>query len=92
MRKPAISVCKNKDAGQRGNSAADQRLCFRYINSTIPLHPKSEISSLMPSLVAVQYSLCRTWSETLTTGFLAAQLIYTPTVIFLSFQANRSEC
>ena len=25
---------------------ADQRLCFRYTNSTIPLLPKSEISSL----------------------------------------------
>ena len=34
---------------QRRRSAhreADQRLCFRYIASTIPLLPKSEISSL----------------------------------------------
>ena len=28
------------------NCAADQRLCFRYTDSTIPLLPKSEISSL----------------------------------------------
>ena len=47
-----------------GNRAGDQRLCFRYINSTIPLLPKSEISSLSPSSVAVQPDSCQTWSET----------------------------
>ena len=31
---------------RRSNCAADQRLCFRYTDSTIPLLPKSEISSL----------------------------------------------
>ena len=30
----------------RGNHEADQRLCFRYIDSTIPLLSKSEISNL----------------------------------------------
>ena len=30
----------------RGNREADQRLCFRYIDSTIPLLSKCEISSL----------------------------------------------
>ena len=30
----------------RGNREADQRLCFRYTDSRIPLLPKSEISSL----------------------------------------------
>ena len=40
-------ICENKDADQlRGNREADQRLCFRYIDSTIPLLPKYEISSL----------------------------------------------
>ena len=44
MRKPTICICENKDADQlRGNREADQRLCFRYIDSTIPLLPKSEI-------------------------------------------------
>ena len=39
--------CETKDADQlRGNREADQRLCFRYIDSTIPLLSKSEISSL----------------------------------------------
>ena len=31
-----------------------QRLCFRYIDCTIPLLSKSEILSLLPSSVAVQ--------------------------------------
>ena len=46
MRKPDFGICENKDADQlRGNREADQRLCFRYTDSTIPLLPKSEISS-----------------------------------------------
>ena len=47
MRKQAFCICENKDADQlRGNREADQRLCFRYPDRTIPLFPKSEISSL----------------------------------------------
>ena len=42
-----LHICENKDADQfRGNREADQRLCFRYTDSTIPLPPTSEISSL----------------------------------------------
>ena len=41
MRKPAFCICENKDADQlRGNREADQRLCFRYTDTTIPLLPK----------------------------------------------------
>ena len=37
----------NKDADQlRGHRKADQRLCFRHLDSTISLLTKSEISSL----------------------------------------------
>ena len=44
MRKPTICICENKDADQlRGNRKADQRLCFRFMDSTLPLLPKSEI-------------------------------------------------
>ena len=76
MRKLAFCICENKDADQlRDNREADQRLCFRYIDSTIPRLPKSEISSLSPSSVTVQFGLCRTWSETLKTGFLTTRLI-----------------
>ena len=47
MGKQTICICENKDADQlRGNREADQRLCFRYTDSTIPLPFKSEISSL----------------------------------------------
>ena len=47
MGKPTICICENKDADQlRGNREADQHLCFRYSDSTIPLLLKSEISSL----------------------------------------------
>ena len=75
MRKLAFCICENKDADQlRGNSEADQRLCFRYIDSTIPLLPKSKISSLYSSSVVVQPGLCRTWSETPKTGFLTTRL------------------
>ena len=47
VRKPAFCLCENKDADQlRGNREVDQRLCFRYTDSAIPLLPKYEISSL----------------------------------------------
>ena len=76
MRKTAFYICENKDADQLcSNCAANQRLCFRYRDSTIPLLSKSEISSLKPSSVAVQPGLCRTWSETPKTGFLKTRLI-----------------
>ena len=76
MRKQAFCICENKDADQlRGNREADQRLCFRYTDRTIPLLPTSKISSLYPSSVAVQPGLCRIWSETPKTGFLTTKLI-----------------
>ena len=76
MRKPDFCICENKDADQlRGYREADQRLCFRYIDRTIPLLPTSEISSLSPSSVTVQPGLCGTWSETPKTGFLTTRLI-----------------
>ena len=70
MRKQTFRICENEDADQlRGNREADQRLCFRYTDSTIPLLPKSKISSLYPSSVDVQPGLCRTRSETRTLVF-----------------------
>ena len=45
MGKPTICIGENKGADQlRGNREADQRLCFRYTDSTIPLLFKSKIS------------------------------------------------
>ena len=47
VRKPAFCICENKDADQlRCDCKVDQRLCFRYTDSTVPVLPKSEISSL----------------------------------------------
>ena len=47
VRKPTFCICKNKDADMlRGYREADQRLCFRYTDSIIPLLSKSEISIL----------------------------------------------
>ena len=65
MRKPAFC---------RENKDADHRLCFRYMDSTIPPLSTSKISSLLSSSVAVQPGLCRTWSETRKTGILTTRL------------------
>ena len=47
MRKQAFCICEVKDPDQlRGSREADQHLCFRYLDSTIPLLPKSEILKL----------------------------------------------
>ena len=44
MRNHVFAYAKTKDADQlRINCADDQRLCFRYTDSTIPLLHKSEI-------------------------------------------------
>ena len=76
VRKPAFCICENKDADQlRGNREADQRLYFRYTDSTISLLPIYEISSLYPSCAVVQPGLCGVWSETPKTGFLRTRLI-----------------
>ena len=68
-------ICKNKYADQlRSNCEADQRLCFCYTNSTIPLLSEFEISSLKPFSVAVQPGLCQTWSGIPKTGFHTMRL------------------
>ena len=42
VRKPGFCICENKGTDQlHSNCAADQRLCFHYEDSTIPLLPKS---------------------------------------------------
>ena len=65
MGKPSICIGENKGADQlRGNREADQRLCFRYTDSTISPLLKSKISNFQPSSVTVQPDLCWTCSET----------------------------
>ena len=75
LRKPAFCICENKDTDQlRDNREADQRLCFRHTDSTIPLLPIYEILSLKLSSVVIQPGLCGPWSETPKTGFLITRL------------------
>ena len=65
MRKPAFCICENKDADQlRGNREADQRLCFRFIDSTIFLLLIYEILSCVVVQPGLCAGLCGTWSET----------------------------
>ena len=88
MTKPAFCICENKDADQlRSYREADQRLCFRYLDSTNPLLPQSKISSLHPSSIVVQAGLCQTWSETPETGFLTMRhiLALSPEILFQGF-------
>ena len=75
-KKTRFCLCENKGADQlRSNCKADQRLCFRYTDSTLSLLIKSEISSFYAASGTVHVGLCQTWSETPKTGFLASRLI-----------------
>ena len=51
-----ICICENKDTDQlRSDCEADQRLCFRYMDSTIPLLSKSKFPA--SCLLLCMYSL-----------------------------------
>ena len=78
MRRPASCISENKGADQLHRyCVADQRLCFRYKDSTVPLLSKSEISILYPSLVLVQPGLCQTdLCGNHIVGFLMTRLNY----------------
>ena len=75
VRKSAICICEIKGVYQwRGNRAGDQRFCFPFKDSAIPLLSKPEIASLSLSSEAIQPVFCPTQSETPKTGFLLTQL------------------
>ena len=75
MRKPTICIGENKAADQLcSNCTADQRLCFRFMDNTIPLLLKSKISSFYLSSVTVQLSLCQAGLESQIVGFLMHRL------------------
>ena len=72
-----ICICKNKAADQPcRNCTADQRLCFRSIDSALPLLLIDEISRFSPALEIEQAGLCRSWSETQIIEFHMQRLIY----------------
>ena len=65
MRKPDFCLCENKGADQlRSYCEADQCLCFRSMDSTIPLLSKSKSLSFEPSSVAALVGLCRKPAKT----------------------------
>ena len=67
MRNPTFCICENKDADLlRGNREADQRLCFRYIDRTIPLLSNSECTAWFVSDQVGNQKV----------GFLMTRLIY----------------
>ena len=64
MGKPIICIAENKAADQLcSNCTADQRHCFRYSDSTLPLLLISKVSSFYLSSMPVQTVFCRTWSK-----------------------------
>ena len=65
---------KNRFLPRRKKCTADQHLCFRHTDSTIPLLLTSKVSSVELSSVAVQPGLCWTWSEAQIVGFLMHRL------------------
>ena len=59
MREPAFCKCKNKGADQLwGNHKVDQHLCFGYIDSTMPLLSKSEISVDVRGMIKNNVDFC----------------------------------
>ena len=74
MRKPDFNIYENKGADQLcSNCTADQPLCFRYTDSTIPpTHIQNfKILSLFYGCIG---QLCRTWTEIPKSGFLVMLL------------------
>ena len=87
MGKPTICLGENK--GRLLNCEADQRLCFRYSDSTVPLslNPKFQASSFFS--VTVQPGLCQTCSETTLLVFPRdGSFIYVPYMEIFYRQTN----
>ena len=62
MRKPDFCISVRDQLCSK--CPVDQRLCFRYPDSAIPLLLIAKISSLLPASVTVQVDSCWTCSET----------------------------
>ena len=77
MRKPVFYICETKTLISVAVTAQlISAFCICYMDNTISLLSKSEISGLQPSSVVVQPGLCGTWSETPNTIILVTWLIY----------------
>ena len=85
MVKLTISIGENKGADQlRGYREADQRLCFRYTDSTTSLLLTPKISSFWSASVTVHAALCRRGSKHMV-GFLIRRLILVVSCIVIYF-------
>ena len=59
MRKPTFCLGENKGADQlRSNCEADQRLCFRYMDSTISLLSESAVVAHKEGITLVWVKVC----------------------------------
>ena len=88
MRKPVYALCEQQRRRSACASAqSDQHLCFRCLDSIIPLVSISEISSLYLASVAAQAGLSLPWSQAPKTGFLVMRHIFqhVSTAMILSF-------
>ena len=78
MIKPVYAICEQQRRRSACASAqSDQRLCFRCLDSVLPLVSVTKISSLILVFVAQQASLSLTWSKTPKTGFLMTRIMFT---------------
>ena len=65
-----VSALTALDEKSRGMRKPNQRLCFQYTDSTIPLLHKFKVASLLQSSEVVQPGLYWTWSETPNQNFM----------------------
>ena len=93
MRKPDFCLCENKGADQlRSNCEADQRLCFRYTDSTLSLLIKSEISSFYAASGTVHVGLCQILLETPKTGFRGSLILNFEMMFNRVFNGKKDKC
>ena len=91
MRKPAYAYANNKGAEVCASAESDQRLCFRCLESIIPLLAISKISRLQLVSEAEEASLSLTWSQTLKTGFLVMRFFYSLWIINSAIKLQNKE-
>ena len=72
MRKPTFCIYAKRKAQISfcSNCTADQRLCFRYKDSTISILLKSEISSPQHASETIKVGLYQTWPRGYKTFFM----------------------
>ena len=86
MTKPAFAICEQQRRRSACASAqSDQRLCFRCLDSIIPILAIFKISRLQLVSVAEQAGLSLTWAKTPKTGFLVTWLLYFTMIFSYSY-------